>query len=207
MSGFYSMNSVLKNNRNLLRQKKPYLDSFKKYLKNRNGTLENKKYSKEELVLLKKKYQKERKREQVKTITITILILIPILIFVFFIVNNLYEYNNTKLYKEYSIEQEKENSIVQKKIKNKLKKYNYHITEGDKWIEKKHWKNAIFLYKIALEISPKKFEANYRLALAYSYNCTYKKLDCDKGKKLNNKLLKYFPENTQLQKLKIIFDK
>ncbi len=59
----------------------------------------------------------------------------------------------------------------------------------------------------AIKLFPEKYEANYRLALAYSYNCSFKSKDCDIGNTLTKRMLNYFPENKNLIALKILFNK
>lgn len=84
--------------------------------------------------------------------------------------------------------------------------YSYFLEEGDKWIKKRHWHNAIYRYEQAVKLFPNEFEANYRLALAYSYNCKFEKKDCEEGKLLTNRLLKNYSEDKGLQELKIAFE-
>ena len=88
-----------------------------------------------------------------------------------------------------------------------INKYTHFIEDGDNWIEKENWHNAIFRYKQAVDLFPKKYESNYRLILAYSYNCVYKNKDCEIGIELNNKFLKLFPNDENLLQLEQIFIK
>ncbi len=82
-------------------------------------------------------------------------------------------------------------------IENK-KEFDYLIEEGDNWISKRNWNNSIYFYKKAIEIFPNEFEANYRLALAYYYNCKFENEDCKKGEILTIKLLEYASDNKEL---------
>lgn len=87
----------------------------------------------------------------------------------------------------------------EKKEEKKLKeKFNFYITDGDEWLVKEHYKNAIFQYKLAVETYPLNFEARYRLALAYTYRCQFENLDCDEAKLQVFKLNAKFPDNTDL---------
>jgi len=204
MSGHLSsMNTVLKNNRNLRLKKKPFLNFIKKDLKSTRTEIELKKISEDKLLSLKENYIAKNKSYNTKIVIISLLISIPIIIFIFPIINDINSYYTEKYYVEIV-----ENDNIQKKIQTKeqTKKYKHNITEGDKWIEKQHYRNAIYFYENAVEIYPKSFESNYRLTLAYSYNCQKNNKSCEKGKKLNNRLLKHFPDNKNLFRLKYIFD-
>jgi len=207
MSGHLSIGSVLKNNRNLLRKKKPYLNTIKKRLKSVEGKLEFKKLSKQEQQLFKENFIKEQKANNRKLIYRSIIVIIPVFIFLFYLYNNIYESNNQRLYNKHLQKQKAEQIISNNTLIEKQARYKSTIENGDIWFEKENWNNAIFLYKNAVEIFPENFDANYRLALAYSYNCKFKNIDCEKGYKLNNRLLKYFPNNLNLQELKKKFDK
>lgn len=85
--------------------------------------------------------------------------------------------------------------------------YLFLITEGDMYIEKEEWHNAIFQYTEALKLFPKEFSANYRLALAYTYSCAHKATNCEAAKYTTDKLIDKFPKNPKVHKLKEILDK
>jgi hypothetical protein len=63
----------------------------------------------------------------------------------------------------------------------------------------------VFQYKKALSLYPKDFDANYRLALGYSYQCQYNFENCDTGMQLILKLEQAFPEKKEVQDVKAIF--
>jgi len=90
--------------------------------------------------------------------------------------------------------------------KKSTEKYMFYLEDGDKWLEKDNYYNAIFQYKKALEIYPKEYGVNYRLALAYSYQCQYKFKGCEKGKALTDNLNRQFPNDTDIQKLLALFE-
>jgi hypothetical protein len=191
----------LRNNNGMLRKKsmfsreRSFLNIKKEYLKAAEGKLEFKEISKEELQLIRNRFIKNRKKEEIKAVIIFSTIA---LIFFSFLG---YQY---KIYSDkQNLKLEKQNLI---KYTNDLHEYDYNISEGDKLIELKHWNNAIFRYKSAIEIFPKDFDANYRLALAYSYKCTYEKKDCEVGLAFTNELLESIPENKDLLILKNIFE-
>jgi len=212
MSGsLQSMGSILRNNRNLLRKRgvlkkdSTFLSARKEYLKAANGTIDFKNISNKELQLLREKVIKNRKTENLRIWLISLAISIPIIVFGFYLSYEFIENKNRNIYDKYSRSEKEQQIIIEKESNKKLDNYYYLIGSGDTWIEKKNWKNAIYQYGNAIKIFPEKYEANYRLALAYSYNCSFEGKDCDVGNKLTDRILKYFPENPDLQKLKTIF--
>lgn len=80
------------------------------------------------------------------------------------------------------------------------------INNGDQWLKKRKWHNAIFQYKKALEIFPTEYDINFRLASAYAYRCESKFENCFEAKELLNKLLSRDPENSKLLKLKKVLE-
>ena len=66
---------------------------------------------------------------------------------------------------------------------------------GDKMFLKQNWKTAITYYIKANSIYPDKYTGNYKLALAYSYNCKYNDLDCKKSELLLERLIVSFPNS------------
>jgi len=198
-----AMNTILRNNRNLLRKKsmfkrdQSFFKARKEYLKAANGEIDFKKISKSELRKIREKVIKERKFENLRVWMITLAILIPIIVF------GVYISNQFKIENEQHFEQE-QLIIAEHQFDKKMDSYDFFIEEGDKWIEKKNWRNAIYQYNNAVKVFPKKYEANYRLALAYSYNCKFENKDCEKGNRLVDRLLKVAPNDKDLRILKKI---
>ncbi|MDY7395054.1 hypothetical protein UMM65_07360 [Aureibaculum sp. 2210JD6-5] len=195
-----SMITILRNNRNLLRKKsifkreRTFISTRKEYYKAAKGKIDIKNASKQDLKILRERIIKQRKRENIRAWVVTFSILLPIIVFI------LYSSNETRKDKTKSIENQKEMYLNEH-----FNEYSYFLEEGDKWIEKRHWNNAIYRYQQAVKLFPNEFEANYRLALAYSYNCKFEKKDCETGKKLTHRLLKNYSEDKGLQELKIDF--
>ncbi len=86
-------------------------------------------------------------------------------------------------------------------------KFLFFITDGDNWLKKEKWHNAIFQYKKALEIYPGDYEALYRLTLAYSYRCQNTAVDCDLGEKHLDELLNFQSGDSRLIALTEIYKK
>lgn len=206
-----SMHAVIRNNRKLLRRRSifkkdgAFLSSRKEYLKAAKGKIDFKKISKEELSLLRNKVIKQRRVESLRAWIITFLIGLPIIAFGFYISNNIIQNKNQKLHELFLKEQKSLQNLEESELEEKLNKYQFLIEDGDNWVEKEKWGNAIHQYKNAVGLFPEKYEANYRLALAYSYNCQYEKLDCEKGYKLLKKLQEFAPNDNDLLILEHVF--
>lgn len=191
------MITSFRNNRSLLRKKsmfrrdRSFLSTKKEYYKASKGRIKSKKLSKEELLLIRKKVIKKRRAEDIRAW------LIVFVIVVVFAGIGYYAVNRFRQERIQHLEIKKENI---------LKEYGYFIEEGDRWMEKGNWDNAIYRYRQAVEIFPNEFEGNYRLALAYSYHCQFENKNCERGKSLTIRLIKYFPKNTDLIKLLEIFE-
>ena len=208
-----SMNTILRNNRNLLRKisifkrDNSFMSARKAYLKALKGEVDIKKLSKQELRRIREKVIKERKKESLKVLIISILITIPLIILSYNIYDNFIQYQNKRLNENFVSDKELEKVLIIRENQKKADKYDFFINDGDKWIEKQNWKNAILQYKNALKEFPEKYEANYRLALGYSYNCKFQNRDCEKGLILVERLLKVNPNNSDLLILKTIMTK
>jgi len=198
-----SMITSLRNNRNLLRKKsmfkrgRTFLSTRKEYYKTAKGkNIELKKASKEELQLIRNKIIKQRKVERIITLSIVIALFVAVIMVVFYFSHK----QNIEKIKE--VEIEKENYLHEN-----INEYSYLIEEGDNWIDKKNWNNAIYRYKQAVELFPNEFEASYRLALTYSYSCIFENENCEIGETLTARLIKYYPDDPKLQELKKVFEK
>ena len=183
------------------------MSARKAYLKALGGKIDIKKLSKKELSEIRKKVIKERKKESIKYWIISFLIAIPVMIFSYNLYDNFIQYQNKKLNENFVQDKELEKILIERKEQEKIDKYYFLIADGDKWIAKQNWKNAIFQYKNAVRVFPAKYEANYRLALGYSYNCKFQNADCEKGLKLVERLLKVNPNDSDLLILKRIVEK
>jgi len=210
------MRVILRNNRQLLRKtglfkkNQSFLSSRKEYLKAAKGEVDFKTISKSELRALREKVIKNRKTENLRTWIITLVIIAPILFY------GVYFFYQSSIKNQQILERQQQNTETNKilldrkenqKLNADLNRYFEVISEGDLWIEKKNWNNAIYKYEQAVRLFPNEFEANYRLVLAYSYRCQNENKNCEVGKKLMNRLLKYFPEESNLIELKRAFEK
>ncbi len=199
------MITTLRNNKYLLRRKRmfkkdrSFLNTKKEDYKAAEGKIDIRKLSKEELLAIKNSVIKSRRSQLLRTLLITSLVLGSIIILVLRISN--------KLEKE-RLEQVKiiEERVSKDNLTQNTTQYNYFVKEGDLWVTKGNWDNAVFEYKIAQKIFPQKPEINYKLALAYVYNCSNFNQDCDKGKKLLDSLLLVMPNNADLLELKLVLE-
>ena len=62
--------------------------------------------------------------------------------------------------------------------------------------------NAIFQYARASQIFPNEYDVQYRLALAYTYQCQYTNKECKHADSLVNRLLIHFPDKEKVKGLR-----
>ncbi|MCW5520960.1 hypothetical protein J1N09_14010 [Aureitalea sp. L0-47] len=85
------------------------------------------------------------------------------------------------------------------------KEFIFYINDGDAWLKKWHYHNALFQYNKALELYPGDYDARYRIAIAYSYQCQYEFTGCEKGKTLVEELKREFPNRSELLEVEKVF--
>lgn len=187
------MRTSLSNNKKLLRKKslfrpeRTFLSLKSEYIESAGGEIALKKATKAQLRAIRLKIIKEKERE-FYVISISLLVLLFIIGLVSYNVSQ-----NNKVDKA---------AIEKALLKDKVEKSLTYILKGDSWLKERRWHNAIFEYEIANKILPNDYVINHRLANAYSLRCEYEFKDCKKGKKLVDRLIKQFPEKTELLELK-----
>ncbi len=187
------MITSLRNNKNQLRGKrmfrkdKSFLGLKKEYLKAAEGKIDLKHATKEQLLSIRTSVLKARRKESYITNSILTILFITVSIFIYFQIKQV----------DNSVSATKQNDLKQK-----TEAYLALIADGDMWLTKGDWYNAIFQYKKAKEIFPKEYDINYRLVATYSYRCEREFLDCNKAKNLLNELLALYPKKMDLLKLK-----
>jgi hypothetical protein len=189
-----------RNNKRLLRRKRlfekerTFLSIKKEYYKASQGRVDFKKATPEELKKIRNKVIANRKSENRIQLTVLCFSILIIGFIIFKIVKS-----------ENSITKAQQNSNMEVELIKKTEKYMFFISDGDKWISEKNWSNAIFQYKEALKVFPTEFDANYRLALAYSYSCQNEQINCEIGERLTERLIKQFPDKNEILKIDAIF--
>jgi len=200
LGGFGSINHMivtLRNNKKLMPNKRSYFkpNSYQviktEYNKAADASFNFKKATPAQLKKIRAGIIQKRKREA-RNFVIIICVAIPLIGFGIFKTFQSFSFSTQKTDKQ---------SI---KAKNE-KQYMFYIKDGDSWLLKRHYFNAVFQYKKALQLFPSDFEANYRLAMAYSYRCQYDFEDCGIGMKLTHKLEDQFPSNQNIKKIKSVF--
>lgn len=188
-----------KNNKALLRKKNPFKRDWnlfsirKEYFKAAKGKIDLKKASHEEIMLIRAKVLLQRRKDFFRS-GIALCIIVPIIVF------STYKFINLMII-------EKPGKIIQQAELNKLNEdYLFFINDGDHWLNLKHWHNAIFQYKNAIDLFPSDFNANYRLALAYTNSCFYEKENCEKAKNLVDQLIQIHIDKSELHQLRDSID-
>ncbi|MET7030803.1 hypothetical protein [Sediminicola luteus] len=177
----------LRNNKKLLRPKRSFLNQRKEFLKAAKGELNLRKASKEELELFRNKIYQERKRHRKIDITIWSGIGTILLFACIFLAKTLTDQVTVS---------EKNN------FNTKADSYLELIEDGDQWLTKRKWHNAIFQYEKALEIFPKEYDINYRLTYALCLRCEADFTNCKEAKSKLDKLLLQYPNKSELMELR-----
>ncbi len=186
------MITSLRNNKNLLSKRKSLYEKDK--LKNTKYSISEGlncdiKATEEQLLEIKTRIQKRNKRKKI----INSLIIGLSILFVLYV-----SYLNSKK------EVINQKTLVESKAKEKT--YKNYIQYGDTWLEEKKYNAAIYNYQKAVDLAPGNYDAQYRLALAYSYYCIFENFNCSKGNQLLNELIAKFGSNPELEYLKGIIN-
>lgn len=160
-----------RNNINLLRESRyfkrhksigeiriEYLKATKRYLSSETAT-------KEQLQAIRQSIIRERKMENAKNLLVIFFISSAGLFLLIKMFTMFYE-EDKKLATNLAIQKEKGQAEAKQ---NKLDKFTFLVSDGDKWSGQSSRNNAIFQYKKALEIFPNNFDVELRLAKAYIY--------------------------------------
>lgn len=190
------MATILRNNKQLLRKRNSFRRGFG-LAKLRNGyprftkeRLESKEVSQKELSEIRRKVIKQNQRENILSGVILLFVVSFAIVFSLNIYTKLENY------------QVRENEIL---LAENTKKYLFYIQDGDKWLEKGHYHNAIFQYKLAKEIYPGEYDVNYRLALAHGGKCKYEQSGCEEGRMFMDYLKVKYPDKLEVWKLESYF--
>lgn len=179
--GYNNIGPLLRNNKNLLRGKRlfkkedSYSDKKKELMNLYGGELAFKELSKEELKQVKQEIREKIRRNTIRNRVFSFIVVILFLAASTFLVLKFNQSQNEIK----SIQRVK----VEKEYKKKfLPKFNFCIQDGDNWLEKEHYKNAIHQYKQALSYFPENKLAKAKLRNAYKKRCENTNTDCDKIK-------------------------
>lgn len=192
-----SMIVILRNNKNLLRKRNPFHRGtgfqrlHKDYRKFSSGKIDSKPISNVELQEIRKKVIRENRKENIRGWIIGILVLTIAVGFTVWMYDNI---------------QNHQSEIDRIKTEESTRKYLFYIEDGDKWLEKGRFHNAVFQYVLAKKIYPNEYSVNYRLALAYGSWCKYNQTGCTEGKRIHENLKVQFPEKQELKELEKYFN-
>lgn len=171
----------------LFNKKRSLLELRREYQSAINGIADYNMASEDDLKRIRAKIIKQRRIDNVITICIFLLI-IP------FVIAFSSSYFKTD-------ETEGPTYAEKKSMRQDSTKYSFFSTDGDNYLKNGQWHNAIFQYKKALEIYPSNYDAQYRLAYAYTYRCRNTKVNCELANRFVQKLRSTLPERQELIEL------
>ncbi|MEZ4858933.1 MAG: hypothetical protein R2781_09000 [Flavobacteriaceae bacterium] len=193
----------LRNNKRLLRKKsrfkknRSFLQKDEMEFHNTAEGIKVEKISKDDLLRIKEKILKERKRYHIR-LFIFLFISLPLIIFLLY--QAFHDFNfGFRIYNSAN------SSNIEIVFQKKKEKYLFYLNDGDLWLKKHRYYNAIYQYKKANELFPSEFDAQYRIVLALSYQCQYTFEGCEEGAILVEKLKREFPHSSELDCVAKIF--
>lgn len=89
------------------------------------------------------------------------------------------------------------------KKKSNAEKVSTYLASGDSLFRLNDWRAAYYFYFQAGKIEPNNYNIDYRLALAKTEECIYRKTGCAESEKRLEELIKTFPDSVDLYQLKI----
>lgn len=210
MPGAGSMDHMVKtiiNNAKLLRRKgmfkkeRSFLQSKKEDFSTPSGGIPTEAISEEKLTTIRTKMIAARKMRNLR-LGIFLTFALPLLLFAGY-----YSFKNFSFgFDRLENTGPNQVNIAAQKVAASGDKYLYYLEDGDLWLQKKSYYNAIFQYKKAIELFPSEFAGQYRLAVAYSYQCQYDFEGCEEGMKIVKKLEKAYPNSEEVQTVKAVFE-
>lgn len=172
-----SANTILKNNRSLLRKKRMFdkenqveVNSKKGFQKERYVA---KKLSEKELRSLRRKRLKEAAKEKKYRFLLVIIIIIS------------FSFLGMQFFHVFKTHNEL--------VDYKLSAYKTQLNIGDAHALRNEWDKAILSYKKAVKVLPYMYEANARMLQAYISNCIESQKDCDQAIELLEEMYDNFP--------------
>ena len=194
---FPGMMSVIRNNARLLRKKKLFKKPGSRFDEKPldfggKGAIPNEGADPILLRRIREKTKRERGRTQLK-FALLLIIALPIIFFVGYKAFHNFSFGLPALTPKEETREKADD------------KYIFYITEGDAWLQKWHYHNALFQYRKALELYPGNYDARYRIALAYSYQCQYEFKGCEEGKQMVEELKEEFPNRSDLLEVEKVF--
>lgn len=201
------MVKTIKNNAKLLRRKgmfkkeRSFLQSKKEDFATEAGGIPTEDISAESLNMIRNRIVSARKKRNLK-LGLFIAVTFPLLLLIGFYFLQGFSFGFDTLENTGPDQR----NIAAEKSDITEEKYLYYLNDGDTWLQKKSYYNAIFQYKKAVELFPSEFAAHYRMAVAYSYQCQYEFKGCEEGMKIIERLEKEFPNSEELPAVRAVFE-
>jgi predicted Zn-dependent protease len=190
----YRQNMSLLRRTKLFKKKRPFRSINPEDINIPKTETKTKKATKEQLEIIKKQIIKQGRKDRF----FQIVIFAGSIILFSFIAYQVYSIISTSNSNEIL----KKEQLRKRQDQEKNETYINLIVAGDKNLKENKWNNAILYYNEASELFPNGYESKYRLALAMTYRCQHKKVNCKKTKTLIDSLIKDFPKKSELYELR-----
>ena len=190
----YRDNMKMLRKTSMFSKKKRMFDDFESAMPSSNQQLEYKTPTGAELAAFRQKLRREKKAGLIRSVFIWTFILVLISIPVYHI---LISVKNQIVLEDREAVRRHSEEYMKKKAR-----YDHFIQEGDDWLYRKKWDNAIYQYKTAGDILPGDFEARFRLARACTFSCMADHYHCEDAILRINQLQKQYPDSVSLYHLK-----
>ena len=77
--------------------------------------------------------------------------------------------------------------------------FQYYISDGNKWLEKNEYHNAIFQFELAVKIKPENYSAHLGMCKSLLKQCVLANVDCDKSDRVMLRFISKFDKNRTIR--------
>ena len=144
---------------------------------------------------IKKQIKLDLTRERNRNNTIVIGLILSGALLMFWLVFSIY--TNPIMVNKYANNYEKD--IANRKLTEQEEQFNYYISDGNQWLEKKEYHNAIFQFELAVKIKPENYSANLGMCKSLLKQCVLENVDCEKSDLVMLRFISKFDKNMSIR--------
>ena len=106
-------------------------------------------------------------------------------------------YTDPIMVNKYSNNYEKEKAYRELVENDEL--FKYYISDGNRWLEKNEYHNALFQFELAVKIKPENYSANLGMCKSLLKQCVLENVDCEKSDRVILRFISKFDKNMSLR--------